>query len=292
MGKAALLFFLLLFGAATHGVHRFLAAAPQPSAGWESRLWMPRPEVLKAMALGHRNLVADMFWLETIQYYGGRLGKSKTMPDLYPLFDAVTTLDTKFVDAYIFASFVLADLRGAKQSEKILLKGLAHNPGKWEIPYQLGFVHYLYFKDNLKAAVYFEKASLLPNSPKHTSRLAAQLYKKGDSLENCLTARKLWSEAYQRAQDKETRQRTEKHIVEMGMLCDLKLLRQLLARYQTRFKGYPADLGQFTQLGWVPTLPVDPWGRPYIYQSQKAQVLAQAPKWHPWVELKSADVIP
>jgi hypothetical protein len=77
-----------------------------------SVLYVSSGPVLKRMALSFDTVLADLYWVRAIQYYGG----TRRSPDpvkrfdlLYPLLDITTTLDPRFAIAYRFGAVFLAN---------------------------------------------------------------------------------------------------------------------------------------------------------------------------------------
>ena len=44
-------------------------------------------EILRPALLGFQGLAADLWWLRTIQYFGGRVERQENFPQLYQLVD-------------------------------------------------------------------------------------------------------------------------------------------------------------------------------------------------------------
>ena len=66
-------------------------------------LYFRSPSVVKKMALGYENLLADIYWVRTIQYFGNRNEADKRtirFKNLPALLDITTTLDPDLIDAY------------------------------------------------------------------------------------------------------------------------------------------------------------------------------------------------
>lgn len=275
-------------------------------------LYLPDPAFLQFSSLGHETLVSDFIWLETIQYYGDRVTKAKATPFLYRYFDAITTLDPDFIGAYIFASYVMAETPELREEAlKIINKGIERNPKEWLLPYQLGMMYHLYFKDPEKAAGYFEQASHLPNAPEVSKNLAAQLYRKADTLGACMVSLHLWSENVKQSSEKHLRDKAERNFIETSIICDLIRIRQAIEAYSKRqlsapvkptpaplvysrrfrrylpaaskppvaLSAFPASLDELVQLGLLPKLPLDFFKRPYLYEPRTGRVMVQALPW-------------
>ena len=61
-----------------------------------------------SLALGHRTLLSDLYWLSTVQYIGEPQADQRGWDKLYPLVDLVTDLDPRHGYAYQTAGIVLS----------------------------------------------------------------------------------------------------------------------------------------------------------------------------------------
>src|SRR3989304_8493189 len=57
---------------------------------------------LKRLSLGYKELLADIYWMRALQYFGGRRFKEENPGFLYHYFDILTDFDPMFVNAYRF----------------------------------------------------------------------------------------------------------------------------------------------------------------------------------------------
>jgi tetratricopeptide (TPR) repeat protein len=137
-------------------------------------MYLPSGRFVQEVALGYRNLVADILWFRTIQYYGSyRMGESD-LALFKHLVDVITDLDPQFSFAYLFGALIIAeDLGYFDEGIKILEKGIEHNPDDWWLVFEMGFLYYVGARDYAAASGYFEQASLLPGAGEITRRFAA-----------------------------------------------------------------------------------------------------------------------
>src|SRR5438874_1624545 len=79
----------------------------------EQVLYLPSGKIVKSMSFGFDGLLADIYWLRSVQYFGRQLLNDKQEVDwsqmshmrydlLYPLLDITTTLDPHYIAAYRF----------------------------------------------------------------------------------------------------------------------------------------------------------------------------------------------
>ena len=123
-------------------------------------LYLTSGETLKKVSLGHSGLLADIYWMRAVQYYGGkRLDDSSDFELLGPLIRIATTIDPHLLHAYRFGAIFLSEREtGADRPEEavpLLEKAIRHNPGRWELYRDLGFVYHWYLEDFNKAAEVF-----------------------------------------------------------------------------------------------------------------------------------------
>ncbi|MBX9723006.1 MAG: hypothetical protein K2X81_16510, partial [Candidatus Obscuribacterales bacterium] len=140
---------------------------PQYISDYHNKRLISKPEVAKAFSLGFNRVLADVFWLQFVQYYGdinaAKFEKFRYAPDYIRL---VVTMDPHFLRPYYFASFVLAgDMNEQAEAEKILNAGITENPNDWSLPYIAGFNQYLFAQNQEKAAKYYRIAAARPGSP-------------------------------------------------------------------------------------------------------------------------------
>lgn len=259
---------------------------------------LPPAEFLQLTTLGHDELAADIMWLQLIQYYGAAVQQEAELEHIYTYFDLLTTLSPHFENAYVLSAYLMAE--EPEKVQQILEKGMQLNPDNGQIFFQAGFNAYLRLKDNAQAAQYFEQASEKPGAPANTARIAAELYAKSDKQSLCSVSLTLLDRARQEAPDEGTKARAERQYNERLSLCELNLMTEKIQTYQTLAKKHykapevkagekappppsflPKTLGELTKAGLLPEQitsrndapqPLDPLGRPYLYQAGKVKI--------------------
>src|SRR5438552_9399832 len=156
---------MVLLGVAVVGLQALddrarAALVPQEAAA--DLLYVQSPDVLTRASLSYTALVADLYWIRAVQYYGGmRLSNGEKKYDLlYPLLDLTTSLDPRFDIAYRFGAIFLAEdyPGGAGRPDlavALLEKGLRERPDKWEYMQDIGFVYYWWVHDYRTASDWF-----------------------------------------------------------------------------------------------------------------------------------------
>jgi len=239
------------------------------------------PTLLKNMALGYRSLLADLYWIRTIQYYGRfeEADKRKIRyKNLYTLLDITTTLDPNFLEVYHAGGFFIADEPpfGAGQPEealKFMDKGFRENPLEWKILHDKGFIYYWYLKDFKAAGNTWLEAGKVPGAPEWLPLLAATSMSKGGEFEIALA---LWQERYQqssRANEKET---ALNQIISFYVARDIWGWEALAEQYKEKYGTFPPTLRALagTPLGRSRRYSLnDPLGEPYDYDPVSGGVM-------------------
>lgn len=168
------------------------AARLSRQVGQVDGLRSPGERLLHLVTFEHRHLWADLLWLNIVQSLGRcaveiragrrcRLGPADY--DRVQRWAHITTdLDPKyFVAYYASAVHLTAWAKRVAGSDELLLKGRAALPGRWELPFMLGYNAYFVHGDAARAADYWLEAATLPGAPRYLPSLATRAqYQAGD----------------------------------------------------------------------------------------------------------------
>ncbi len=155
-------------------------------------LYLPSGKFVSQLALGYRQIAADIVWLSAIQYYGDYRQENHSLAYFEGLIDIVTTLDPHFIFAYLFGALVVAeDVGDLRSGIEILKAGMVKNPRAWQLPFEIGFISYLNKVDFALAGRYLNLASRMPEAPERARRFAAFAYAQADQG---VPAIRLWEE--------------------------------------------------------------------------------------------------
>ena len=171
----------------------------QPYEPESGVMWIRSGPLAHRLALSFDNLVADVYWIRAVVYFGGaRRGQRpvKNYDQLYPLLDLVTSLDPYFRIAYRFGSIFLAEPQPGgpgrpDQAIQLLQKGLEQEPLRWEYAEDIGFVYYWWLADYEKAAEWFKRGGEIPGGAEWLAPMAAVTLAEGGSRDS---SRQLWTQ--------------------------------------------------------------------------------------------------
>lgn len=243
-GKDLLLTLLLIaggFGAVFALSGRLEAARPPMPEGFEDQDLALQGARVRGFALGMEGLAADWYWMQSLQYIGNKILKNpgiKVSLDnltplnprlLYPYLDNATTLDPKFNAPYHYGAVVLPAI-DPKQAVLIAEKGIANNPGDFRLYQHLGFIYWK-LGDYEKAAEVYDRASKVEGAPAFLKMMVAQMRTEGGSRG---TARAIYQEMYDSAENTQTRELAELRLKELDSFEDRDEIRAALNRFRER----------------------------------------------------------
>ena len=247
---------------------------------------------LKGFSFGFEGLIADWFWIQSLQYLGDKIVKN---PDakisldnltalnprlLYPYLDNATTLDPKFLSVYEFGATVLPAIDGEK-AVKLLEKGVAANPRQWRLYHQLGFI-YWQIGNFEKASETYAKGAKLPNAPGFMQLMAAKTKTEGKSRE---TARAVYRQIFEQARDEQTKESAGLRLLQFDSLDEQDAIREILKDYQEKtgrcaenwreifplIQKVRLPNGKDLRVDSETLAPVDPSYVPYILSSKEGK---------------------
>ncbi len=233
-------------------------------------MFLPSGEFLRTASLGYRELTADLLWLQAIQVMGERKLNEEAGRWLYHALDRITTVDPKFVRAYEAGSHALCILVVMpEESNRLLEKGMLHNPQEWILPFLLGINYFFELKDDVKAAEAMAKAARLPGAPERLMSLAAKLFVTGKSPQDAVD---LLVKAYEDADDENVRQMLEVRLKESIVERDIQIMEEAIRQYQSIHGKRPAQLTDLVGAGSLRALPKEPFGGHYQYDLKTGSV--------------------
>jgi len=231
-------------------------------------LYVRAPEFARRASLSFHALLADIYWIRTVQHYGGTklsTDANKQYDILYPLLDLTTSLDPYFDVAYKFGSVFLAEQfpSGAGRPDQaiaILKKGLQVQPDKWELAQELGFVYYWWLADYDDAAMWFNRAADMTKAPDWLRPLAAVTLAQGG---NRTSSRTLWTEIARSADADWLRDQATFRLKQLDAMDGIDFIERIVQQYRARTGMFPTSWSDMIRGGFLRGVPADPTGTPF-----------------------------
>ncbi|AKJ06658.1 Hypothetical protein AA314_08284 [Archangium gephyra] len=217
---------------------------------------------MRLVGRGYLELVADYFWLQTIQATG-RAVVAEEYGDIYPYAELTTDLDPKFGLVYVFAGGALPTNTGREiwantdESTRLLRKGLKMFPDDLKMHMLLAYNLSAFHKQYQEAAQVLERASRLPGAPSYLPALATRLYAQSGSVDAGLALARSLADA---ADDEETRELFKQRVRELELEGELRHVEASIDRFRQEFGTAPPDVETLLWLGFLDRPPYDPQG--------------------------------
>lgn len=282
-GLALVLVLVLGFGASVALARTLDARRPTPAAAVADDLPYLAPEAARRLTAGFGGVVADWYWLTTLQYIGRKIqeqataardGRGTVQLDriqaidprvLTRLLELVTTLDPRFVAVYEFAAVVLPTV-DAPAAVTLVEKGIRENPDQWYLHQQLAYI-YWQRGDYLGAADAFRRGARMTTA-RWMVHMAERLESKGDDPQ---VAHAMYTRMYEQAQDDQVKAWALKRLMELRSLQERAAIRGALADFATETGSCPRAWGELQSRLQAAGLtlhpegvPLDPSGAPYV----------------------------
>lgn len=259
---------LLLLLVAVAGIQARIEEELGEYRATEEILYVEDGELLKKALFGFENLAADLYWLRTVQYFGGQRMQvtDKNYDLLEPLLNITIDLDPDFKIAYTYGATFLSEpfpmgaglpLKGIE----IIERGMKNHPEYWRFYLDKGFIYYWHLQDCEKAADVFLEGSELPGAPYWMVATA------GRTLAGCgkrQTARELWQILYETAETDQQRDNAMTHMKQLDALDQMDALRDVIDTYRKKTGTFPKNWQDLIAAGLLREVPLDPAGSPYV----------------------------
>jgi tetratricopeptide (TPR) repeat protein len=272
----------------------------------DSALYLTSSATARRVALEYDSVLADLYWIRAIQYFGGtrrmvEAGETITDPNrrqydaLFPLLDLTTSLDPRFNLAYRFGAIFLSEPppRGPGRPDlaiRLLEKGLAERPDRWEYLQDIGFVHYWWRQDYKTAAEWFRRASEVPGAPWWLKSLAATTLAEGGDRP---MSKAMWEAIRESAEIEWLRHDAERHLAQLRALDEIDALQPVVDRVAAQAAQRRLEWPDVVRAAGWPGVPADPSGTPYdIDERGRVQVSRSSPLWPISLEPKRLNAVP
>ncbi len=193
----------------------------------EDLLYLPNEKLLSHFTAGLDSVVADLLWLQCVQYTGAQVKGDRDFRWLAQMIQTVVRLDPYFSDAYRYGAMFLATLNADDQAALDLLgEGFVRTPRSYVFPYEMGMIYLLNRKDapesRMAAVRYFSIAVQRPDAPDFLPVLVSSLSDAAD-LEGFEET--MWQQRLQMAQargDELIEQLAQRKLIELRVRQFLK----------------------------------------------------------------------
>ncbi|CAN5375024.1 hypothetical protein BH10ACI2_BH10ACI2_01010 [soil metagenome] len=239
---------------------------------------------LKGFALGTEGLIADWYFMRSLQYIGDKMLSRKSenfsiddLSDLnprllYPLLANATDLDPHFIAAYSYGAVVLPAIDAEKAIE-LTKKGIANNPASWRLYQHLGYIYWKLGRYD-EASKTYEAGSQIPGAAPFMKLMAGSMKTEGGGRD---TARAIYREMLSSSDDEQVAITATRRLRALDSLDELEVIDRVLADFKNKANRCAASFGEVSGMLMTAKLPgnrqfkidnanrlVDPSGAPYL----------------------------
>lgn len=239
----------------------------------------------RRMSLGFNGLVADWYWMRSLQYVGKKIFHYQydfrlddlsglNLKLLVPLLETTTTLDPEFLEAYEYAAVVLPAI-DVQQAIRLTQKGIDANPNAWRLYHHLGYIYWRQGQYQTASETY-ERGAQISGAPAWMEAMKAKILTEGGSRS---TAREIYTRMYEQSREEQVREMARKHLMHLEWLDQRDGLQKLFTAYKARTGKCPNSWRELEQIFRALRIPVDqsgapldPSGAPYVLPAGKCEV--------------------
>jgi tetratricopeptide (TPR) repeat protein len=196
---------------------------------------------LKGFVFGAEGLVADWYWMNSLQYIGKKISAvglaNLDLDDmrplnpwlLYPYLNNAADLDPKFMAPYSYGATILPAI-DSEQAIALTEKGIANNPDKWRLHQYLGYIYWRQ-REYDKASEVYRQGSLIPGAPIFMKMMQARMKTEGGSRD---LARTMYGQILAGSEDEVSRQSAELRLLQLDSLDERDIINPAMQAFRTQ----------------------------------------------------------
>jgi len=214
-----------------------------------------------AFALGFRNFLADLVWLEAVQVSGNARMPPEDFDRLFILLNTVANYDPRFEIPYLLGGLILGESPAhGREALSILERGRDRYPDHWRFHYYIGFTQYFSLGNPVAGGRAMMEAARQPGSPAYLAGLATRMLSEG---RNPAAALALLTTMEREETDDVRRDVLRRRIRDVIVERDIQLLERAVVAYRTSTGAAPGSLGDLVRAGMIAGIPSEPNGGAY-----------------------------
>jgi hypothetical protein len=223
--------------------------------------YMPEARIIKPIVGDQRYLIAELYVLKVLFYYGSLVEINQNTlvvpPEYYNMYktlESAVILDPYNMDAYYFTQAAFTwELRRAKDVNAMLKYGMKYRTWDYLLPYYAGFNAAYFLHDYKTGAEFMKRAAELSGNPLFTTLASRYFYEAGKSELGILFLNTMTKGA----KDKKIKKVYE--LREKALLA-AQFLENGVVKFKKTHRRLPKDLKELVVSGIIPKVPEDPYG--------------------------------
>lgn len=256
------------------GLRQRHAALQQDST--QVPLYLPEAEYVRLVTLGFDGFASDLLWFNTVNYFGKQYLAKKDYQWLFHMCTLVTKLDPNALHVFEFCGSLLSWVaKRPEQSNEILTQAIALHPLNWRFYYLRGFNYWYFMEDLERAKEDIARASRVKGAPTFLASLASRLVA---ATENPNTAVVFLKDLIDNTNDETVQKALGEKLKLAYVSRDAERLENLVKRYEAGSETKVVALDDLVAAGMLKFVPKDPFGEPYLLNTESGHVESASAK--------------
>ncbi len=248
-----------IFAAAIYSQDRLDAARAKDFKS--DLLYLPNAKLLHHFTGGMDSIVADLLWLQCVQYVAKENRGDRAFTWLDQMLETIIALDPHFTDAYRYGAIFLSALKAEDDASLELLdRGIVKNPEAWDLSYEAAMIYLVNRKDQpdsaRRAAAYLALSAATGRAPGIVMQLAAKLQGQYNLVD---IERDMW-ENLARSSDKLLRDLATRKLQELELREVCSILNRRMEQFLQMSGRRATNLEELAQARLIQAVPPDPLG--------------------------------
>jgi len=276
--SAVFLLAVALFFACSIAAEKVLQGIERQDPMGRKLLYLPSAQMVRLASLGNSGLMADAFYLWSIQYYGQYRPADRFLY-LEPVYQLITDLDPRYFDAYRVGALIMqlptTDEAVHKQSViRLFDKALRNMPENYEIAEAAGWDMFIRYRDRREGIRYFDAAVKVPGAPSRIQRFLTRWREdvEGWSIDDAIS---YWIDVRNSYDDDYNRAVSERQIYRLVASRDTDRLDPVLEQWKIWHGRCPDRWEEVVESGFLREAPLDYFGKPYRIQEETCAVVGE-----------------
>jgi hypothetical protein len=221
-------------------------------------LYLPNEKLLNHFTVGQQGLVADLLWLQCIQYTAKEFRGDFKFTWLTQMTDNIVRLDPYYHDVYQWGGQLLAMLKHDSDAGIDLMKrGIPHHPDRWELPFEIARTHILNRNDPVAGARYLAMAATTGDPPPFVLDWAKNLQRLHSLTD---LQRAMWQDILDTSEDESMQALAERKLVEADLADIVMQLNKVSDHFEASTGRRAASFEELEAAGLIEGRPSDPLG--------------------------------
>lgn len=241
--------------------------AVRDAAEMDELLYLPNEKLMTNFTGGLNPMLADILWLQCIQYTAKHFQGDGKFEWLAHMGDMITRLDPYFIDAYRFVGIFLAALKADDDASiELMRKGIVNNPDRWELPYEIAMVYLLNRREEPESAAlaarYLNMAAITGTAPPSVHAIAQGLMLKHELTD---IERDMWTQTLQNDPDPLMRDLAQRKLTLIDVRGTAARLQEMVDAYREQTGNRPSSIEEVLSAGGIGEVSLtDPLGGRFL----------------------------